>query len=37
MQRMIGICWTNTMQNMPAWGSDEPRLGNGPLFIAIEG
>ena len=32
---MIGICWTNTMQNMPAWGSDEPRLGNGPLVIAI--
>jgi 3-dehydro-L-gulonate 2-dehydrogenase len=32
---MIGICWTNTMQNMPAWGSDEPRLGNGPLVVAV--
>ena len=32
---MIGICWTNSMQNMPPWGSDEPRLGNGPLVIAI--
>jgi 3-dehydro-L-gulonate 2-dehydrogenase len=32
---MIGVCWTNSMQNMPAWGSREPRLGNGPLVIAI--
>jgi len=29
------ICWSNTTPNMPAWGSDEPRLGNNPLIIAI--
>lgn len=32
---MIGMCWTNTLQNMPAWGSSEPRLGNNPLIIAV--
>lgn len=31
----IGICFTNTKPNMPAWGSDEPRLGNNPVVIAI--
>lgn len=29
------ICWSNTKPNMPAWGSDESRLGNNPLIIAI--
>ena len=24
----IGICWTNTLPNMPPWGSAEIRLGN---------
>lgn len=32
---MIGICWTNTLPNLPPWGSDEPKLGNNPLVIAI--
>jgi 3-dehydro-L-gulonate 2-dehydrogenase len=32
---VIGICWTNTMPNMPAWGGVEPCLGNNPLVIAI--
>lgn len=32
---MIGICWTNTLPNLPAWGSSEPRLGNNPLVIAV--
>ena len=32
---MIGICWTNTMPNLPPWGSAEPRLGNNPLVIAV--
>lgn len=32
---VIGICWTNTMPNLPAWGATEPRLGNNPLVIAI--
>jgi 3-dehydro-L-gulonate 2-dehydrogenase len=31
----IGICWTNTMPNLPPWGSTEPRLGNNPLVIAV--
>jgi 3-dehydro-L-gulonate 2-dehydrogenase len=34
-QGCIGICATNTMPNMPAWGSVEPRLGNNPLVIGI--
>jgi 3-dehydro-L-gulonate 2-dehydrogenase len=32
---MIGICWTNTLPNLPPWGSDKPRLGNNPLVIAV--
>ena len=31
----IGICFTNTTPNMPAWGGSEPVLGNNPLVIAI--
>lgn len=31
----IGICFTNTMANMPPWGGKEPRLGNNPLIIAV--
>jgi 3-dehydro-L-gulonate 2-dehydrogenase len=32
---MIGICWTNTLPNLPAWGDRLPRLGNNPLVIAV--
>jgi 3-dehydro-L-gulonate 2-dehydrogenase len=32
---VIGICWTNTMPNLPPWGANEPRLGNNPLVIAV--
>jgi 3-dehydro-L-gulonate 2-dehydrogenase len=32
---VIGICWTNTMPNLPAWGGVEPCLGNNPLVIAV--
>jgi 3-dehydro-L-gulonate 2-dehydrogenase len=32
---VIGICWTNTLPNLPPWGSTEPRLGNNPLVIAV--
>ncbi len=32
---VIGICWTNTMPNLPPWGATEPRLGNNPLVIAV--
>jgi 3-dehydro-L-gulonate 2-dehydrogenase len=31
----IGICWTNTMPNLPPWGSAVPRLGNNPLVLAV--
>lgn len=31
----IGICWTNTMPNMPAWGGVEPKIGNNPFIIGI--
>ena len=32
---VIGICWTNTMPNLPAWGGVVPCLGNNPLVIAV--
>ncbi len=31
----LGICWTNTMPNLPPWGGVEPCIGNNPLVIAI--
>ena len=31
----IGICWTNTQPNMPAWGASDRRIGNNPLIMAI--
>jgi len=31
----VFICWTNTCQNMPAWGATDPRLGNNPFVIAV--
>ena len=32
---MIGICTTNAIPNMLAWGSTKPLLGNNPLAIAV--
>ncbi len=32
---MAGICFTNTMPNMPAWGAEDPRLGNNPIVFAF--
>jgi len=32
---MIGICFTNTIANLPPWGGLDPRLGNNPLVVAI--
>jgi 3-dehydro-L-gulonate 2-dehydrogenase len=32
---VIGICWTNTMINLPPWGAVEPAIGNNPLVIAV--
>ena len=29
------ICWTNTCQNMPAWGAADPRIGNNPFIMAV--
>ncbi len=31
----FGICWTNTLANLPPWGSDEPLVGNNPLVLAV--
>lgn len=30
----LAFCWTNTMPNLPPWGSARPLLGNNPLVIA---
>ena len=32
---LIGICWTNTMPNLPPWGGTEPCIGNNPLVIGV--
>lgn len=34
-QGLIGLCWTNTLPNLPPWGAIENRLGNNPLVIAV--
>ena len=31
----IGMCWTNTMPNLPPWGATRPLVGNNPLVIAV--
>jgi len=32
---VIGLCWTNTLPNLPPWGDTVPRVGNNPLVIAV--
>lgn len=32
---LFAICWTNTLANLPAWGTASPTLGNNPLVLAI--
>lgn len=32
---MAGICFTNTLPNMPTWGAVDSRLGNTPLVLAF--
>src|SRR5215510_1044012 len=32
---VLGICWTNTMPNLPPWGAEDARVGNNPLVIAV--
>lgn len=34
-QGCIGICWSNTMPNMPAWGATDRNIGNNPLIMSI--
>lgn len=31
----VGICWTNTQPNMPAWGAKERRIGNNPIIFSV--
>jgi len=31
----VGICWTNTQPNMPAWGAKDRRIGNNPFIMSI--
>lgn len=31
----IGVCWTNTLPNMPEWGATGARLGNNPIVFAV--
>ena len=31
----VGICWTNTQPNMPAWGARDRRIGNNPFVMAV--
>jgi 3-dehydro-L-gulonate 2-dehydrogenase len=33
----IGICWSNTDPNMPAWGARDVRIGNNPIVFAAPG
>lgn len=32
---VFSLCWTNTLANLPAWGTATPVLGNNPLVVAI--
>jgi 3-dehydro-L-gulonate 2-dehydrogenase len=34
-QGMAGICFTNTVPNMPTWGALDSRIGNNPLVLAL--
>ena len=31
----VGLCWTNTMPNLPPWGARECKVGNNPVIIAV--
>ena len=31
----IGICWSNTCPNMPAWGARDAHIGNNPIIFAV--
>ena len=34
-QGLFSICWTNTLANLPAWGTTNSVIGNNPLVIAV--
>ena len=34
-QGCVGICWSNTCPNMPAWGGVDRKIGNNPIIMAI--
>ena len=34
-QGCIGICWSNTQPNMPAWGGKDRKIGNNPFIYAV--
>lgn len=34
-QGCIGICWSNTQPNMPAWGGKDKKIGNNPFVFAV--
>ena len=31
----VGICWSNTQPNMPAWGGVDCRIGNNPFILCV--
>jgi len=31
---VIGICWTNTLANLPPWGTETAHVGNNPIVMA---
>lgn len=31
----VGMCWTNTLAGMPAWGAKDSRVGNNPFIVAV--
>jgi 3-dehydro-L-gulonate 2-dehydrogenase len=32
---LFALCWSNTLANLPAWGTATPAVGNNPLVIAV--
>ena len=34
-QGCVGICWSNTCPNMPAWGGKDRKIGNNPIIFAV--
>lgn len=34
-QGCVGICWTNTKPNMPAWGGKDCKIGNNPVIFSV--